>query len=286
MRSLARVLAVAGALAPGPLAAPRAAAGAQPPPPAATTVGIQFAAFGPSAVDVLPGESVTWQNGSVRSHTVTADDGGFASDVLPPGAAFTTRFDAVGAFPYHCTIHAGMVGEVDVRAVTLDPLPVAPLPAGAPVQFTGRTADPGTPVRVELAAGAGVRPVASAVPSADGRWQVTAPVAQTGDYRATSAAGVSESRRLTVIDRRVSVRATRTGVAVTVTPALPYGHVLLLVDSREHFGWWPTARTRLDYVSDATFRLRRPARVRVALVGPDGWTRLVTSRTLIAPRPG
>jgi hypothetical protein len=249
-------------------------------------VSIQFAAFGPSAVDVLPGESVLWQNVSERSHTVTADDGAFASDVLPGGATFSARFDAVGTFRYHCTLHAGMVGEVDVRGVTLDPLPVAELPAGTPVAFTGRTADPGTPVRVERAAGVGFVTLATAAASPDGRWQVTARVTQTGDYRAAGPAGVSESRRLTVTERRVLIRATRRGVAVTVMPPLPYGRVVLQEDSREHFGWWPGRATRLDYVSEASFRVRRPARVRVVVVDRDGWTPLATSHPVLAPRRG
>ena len=244
-------------------------------------VNIQFAAFGPDPVDVLPGESVAWENVSDRTHTVTADDGSFDSGELAGGSRFAQRFDAAGAYPYHCSLHPGMVGEVDVRQVTLGPLPTAPVPAGDKVEFAGRTADPGAPVRVERAAGGGFTPVASATPSADGSWSVSVAASQTGDYRASTAAGSSESRRLLVSDRRVVVRATRRGVTVRVTPALPYAHVVLQQDLRERFGWWPARRGRLDYVSEASFAVARPARVRVALVDKDGWTPLVTSRVLV-----
>jgi hypothetical protein len=90
-----------------------------------------------------------------------------------------------------------------------------------------------------------------------------------------------------VIDRRIDVTATARGVFVTVTPAAPQARVMLEVLERERFGWWPTARARLDYLSRAHFRVaRRPARVRVSLVDRDGWTRLVTSRVVRLPRRG
>lgn len=73
------------------------------------------------------------------------------------------------------------------------------------------------------------------------------------------------------------MHSTRRGIAVTVKPALPYARVLVEQDLRERFGWWPTRSARLDYVSQASFRMQRPARVRVVLVDKDGWTALATS---------
>jgi hypothetical protein len=71
---------------------------------------------------------------------------------------------------------------------------------------------------------------------------------------------------------------------VTVTPNDPAAVVVLQAHLRERFGWWPVARRRLDYVSTARFRVRRPGRVRVALVDDDGWTPLATSRVLVIRR--
>jgi plastocyanin len=243
-------------------------------------VSIQFAAFGPDTVDVLPGESVAWSNVSPRRHTVHADDDSFASPDLFGGDAFTHRFDDVGAYPYHCTVHPSMVGEVDVRRVTLGPLPVAQIPAGSPVEFEGRTADLGEPVRIERAAGAGFETIASASPAADGTWRTTVAATQTGDYRASDSQGASGSRRLLVSTRKIRLRATRRGVVATVTPSLPYGRVTLQQVLRERFGWWPAQSTRLDYVSQATFRVARPALVRVVLVDTDGWTPVAASAVL------
>jgi plastocyanin len=243
------------------------------------TVNAQFQAFSPDALDVLPGESVEWDNVAGRDHTVTADDGSFDNE-LPAGTSLVREFDTPGLFPYHCRIHPGMVGEVDVRPVILGPLPTAAIPAGDQVEFDGRTADPGQPVRIERSTGGAFQTIASARAAADGSWKTSIAAQATGDYRAANDAGVSGTRHLIVSDRKVLVRATRRGVAVTVTPALPYGRVVLEQDLRERFGWWPERGTRLDYVSEASFRVARPARVRVILVDKDGWTALATSKVL------
>jgi hypothetical protein len=83
-----------------------------------------------------------------------------------------------------------------------------------------------------------------------------------------------------VLDRRVDIRATKHGIHVTVTPALPYGRLVLERFTRERFGWFPVARKRLDYLSRADFRIRPPATVRVAIVDKDRWTPLATSAPL------
>jgi len=280
--------AVVGVVAAGVLTAALAA-----PTPAAPDVGahggpgvsIQFQTFGPSRLDVLPGEAVTWTNVSDRRHTVDADNGTFSSGDLYGGATFTQLFPTVGAYPYHCTVHPDMVGEIDVRRVTLGPLPTAPVVAGTRVEFDGRTADPDMPVAVQRIDNSGPETVATAKPAADGTWRTEAAVTQTGDYQASTSTGVSESRRLIVSDRKVLVRATRTGVAVTVVPSVPYARIALQQYLREHFGWWPQARTSLDYVSEATFRVRPPARVRVVLLDKDEWTPLAVSQVVVVRPP-
>jgi hypothetical protein len=107
---------------------------------------------------------------------------------------------------------------------------------------------------------------------------VTAQV--TGDYRAGQGADSSQTRRLLVSDRKLLVRATKRGVAVRVQPPAPYARIALQQDLRERFGWWPSVFARLDYVSAASFAVKRPARVRVVLLDKDGWTPLATSREL------
>jgi plastocyanin len=258
--------------------------------PRTQEVAVQFSDYGPSQLDVLPGQTVTWSNVSQRTHTVTSDTGVFDSGHLGPGARFQVAFDRPGTYRYHCTIHASIVGEIDVRRVTLGPLPTAAVPLGDRVEFTGLTADPAKPIRIERKeSGSRFATVATASAGRDGAWRTDVPVRATGDYRARVGAAVSETRRLIVGIRTVHVTRVAKGVSVEVTPSDPYATILVEVYRRERFGWWPVARRRLDYVSAAEVRVPRPARVRVVLVDRDGWTPIATSRALTLasrPRPG
>jgi plastocyanin len=248
------------------------------------SVSVEFAAFSPSQLDALPGETVEWTNVSPRVHTVTSDAALFGADVLLPGGVFAQRFDAIGTYAYHCAIHPGMTGEVDVRRVILGPLPTAAVAVGARVAVSGRTADPTRAVALQRSVDGGpFATVASAVPAADGSWSATVTAETTADYRAAVGGDASQARRLLVSARRVRRRATRRGVVVTVTPSAPYARVMLQLDLHERFGWWPVARARLNYLSQASFRVRRPARVRAVLVAKDGWTPLATSPPVALP---
>jgi plastocyanin len=252
-------------------------------PPAAVAdqqVSVQFAAFSPPVIDALPGEPVQWSNVSPRTHTVTGL--AFASGDLAPGATFGWTAGPPGAYAYHCTIHPQMVGEIDVRRVTLEPFPPAAVVAGARVEIAGRTADPLAPVRIERDRGGGFAQVGVAMPAANGGWSATVTATATADYRAVSGADASEVRRLLVSNRHVRVRAVRGGVAVSVTPSDPSGRLLLEQRLKEHFGWWPVARKRLDFVSEARFKVHRRARTRVLLVDRDGWTPIAISRAVRA----
>jgi plastocyanin len=262
------------------LAAPAATA-AEPVVP----VRIDFQAFSPSSIDVLPGETVEWRNGSERRHTVTADDGSFDSGDVLSGLRFKHRFDAVGAYRYHCRVHTVMTGEVDVRRVTLGPLPPGLVRTGEQVDVEGRTADPSTPVRVQRSTGGAFTTVATATPDADGDWTARVTAKHTADYRAASGSDVSEARELRVSDRTVKVHRTKRGLAVQVTPYEPYARVVLELKKRERFGWWPAKRRKLDYLSEASFKVRGPAAARVELVDDDGWTALAVSRTVRIARP-
>jgi plastocyanin len=274
-RALVLALLFAVALAAAPA---RAAAATQ-------AVTVQLDAFSPAQVDALPGETVEWTNVSPRIHTVTSDTGLFGTDELLPGAVFAQRFDAPGSYAYHCTIHPEMTGEIDVRRVILGPLPTAVVAQGTRVEVEGRAADPSQAVELQRSVrGGAFATVASTAPAPDGSWRTTVAATASADYRAAVGGDVSQTRHLLVSARRVLLHATRGGVAVTVTPSVPYGRVVLQAYLRERFGWWPIARARLDYLSHARFRVQRPARVRALLVAQDGWTPLATSRVLVLRR--
>jgi plastocyanin len=72
-------------------------------------------AYAPDALDVAVGTTVTWMNTDSTAHTSTSDVNGWNSGIVPPGGQFSFAFQTAGTFPYHCTIHPGMVGTVVVR---------------------------------------------------------------------------------------------------------------------------------------------------------------------------
>jgi plastocyanin len=70
--------------------------------------------FSPNTTTITHGESVCWQNSSSVTHTVTADNGDFDTD-LPVGQIYLHTFPTAGTFTYHCKIHAAMTGTVVVN---------------------------------------------------------------------------------------------------------------------------------------------------------------------------
>ncbi len=91
-----------------------AGSGAPAAPVAADHVAIAAFAFGPAAVMVRPGTTVTWTQQDEDQHTVTADDASFASSPLVTGGTYTHTFTAPGTYHYHCAIHPFMHGTVIV----------------------------------------------------------------------------------------------------------------------------------------------------------------------------
>lgn len=72
-------------------------------------------AYNPNPISVSVGGTVTWTNNDRTTHTSSADGGGWNSGNIAPGASFSHTFPAAGSFPYHCAIHPGMVGVVNVQ---------------------------------------------------------------------------------------------------------------------------------------------------------------------------
>jgi plastocyanin len=71
-------------------------------------------AYSPNPIRLALGNSVTWINNDNITHTSTADGGAWHS-IIAPGRTFTRTFTTTGSFPYHCTIHPGMVGTIEVQ---------------------------------------------------------------------------------------------------------------------------------------------------------------------------
>ncbi len=72
-------------------------------------------AYAPNPVNIAVGGTVTWTNNDNTPHTSTGNSGAWDSGSIAPGASFSRTFTSAGSFPYHCTIHPGMVGTVNVQ---------------------------------------------------------------------------------------------------------------------------------------------------------------------------
>jgi plastocyanin len=90
--------------------------GVEPAPAArlAGSVTVADMAFGPSAVTVGVGETVTWTFQDATAHTATSDNGFFDTGTASGGQQRTVRFRSAGTFPYHCRVHPQMTGRVRV----------------------------------------------------------------------------------------------------------------------------------------------------------------------------
>jgi len=85
-------------------------------PSAATAeVKIDNFSFGPQTVTVPVGATVTWTNRDDIPHTVVSTDGVFKSKVRDTDEKFSYTFTKAGTYPYYCTIHPKMTGQVVVQ---------------------------------------------------------------------------------------------------------------------------------------------------------------------------
>lgn len=81
-----------------------------------TDVAITGFAFGPGALKVKAGQSVTWTNADDTPHQITLTDGGKRSGVMLKGQSAMLQFDEAGNIAYLCGLHPGMKGSIEVAA--------------------------------------------------------------------------------------------------------------------------------------------------------------------------
>ena len=71
--------------------------------------------FTPATLTVAPGTTVTWTNSDDVPHTVVSDDKLFKSKVLDTDEKFSYTFTKPGTYPYFCSVHPKMTGNIVVR---------------------------------------------------------------------------------------------------------------------------------------------------------------------------
>jgi plastocyanin len=84
-------------------------------PSAANAVTIDNFSFGPQTLSVSVGATVTWVNRDDIPHTSVSTDGLFKSKVMDTDEKFSYTFTKAGTYPYYCTIHPKMTGQVVVQ---------------------------------------------------------------------------------------------------------------------------------------------------------------------------
>jgi plastocyanin len=82
-------------------------------------VTIQGFSFNPEEVTIPIGTTVVWTNMGSGNHTVTADNGAFASDTLSSGDSFSFTFNTPGTYAYYCEFHGGPGGEGMSAVITV-----------------------------------------------------------------------------------------------------------------------------------------------------------------------
>ena len=87
---------------------------AQAKPAATAEVTIDNFSFGPVAVTVSVGTTVTWTNRDDIPHTVVSTEKVFKSKVLDTDEKFSYAFTKAGEYQYFCSIHPKMTGKVVV----------------------------------------------------------------------------------------------------------------------------------------------------------------------------
>jgi plastocyanin len=100
-------------------------------------VSVNDGSFGPAAMTVAVGDTVTWTNRDDSLHTVTAEGGAFDSGNLEAGASFAFTFTEPGTYTYRCNYHEEMVATITVTAAPAS----AGTDAGAPAATGGPATD-------------------------------------------------------------------------------------------------------------------------------------------------
>ena len=71
--------------------------------------------FGPTSLVVSVGTTVTWTNRDDMPHTVVSNDKVFKSKLLDTDEKFSFTFTKTGTYPYFCSLHPKMTGQVVVQ---------------------------------------------------------------------------------------------------------------------------------------------------------------------------
>jgi len=253
------------------------------------TVAIARRAYSPARTSALTGDTVTWRNDELLIHNVSIPAGTIFSGSLERGDRFSHRFETPGSYPFRCTLHPFMTGQVDVHGALLE-VDSGSVLSGQPVELHGRAAG-GAQVMIERqsAGEADFKPLLTLRADDQGHFRAEILPTHSSSYRAVSEAGTSPVVAVAVaselrirVDLHRGSRYTRVRVAA---PGAGEAVATLQLYSRERFSWKDRERRHLDGKGNAAFRLRPSMRyhARVIVTRPDG-DLLATSGRFKLPR--
>jgi plastocyanin len=116
-------LAVGGAVRVGAHGTNPAVARAAAPDAAALTANVSLTeyVYSPGTVQIAAGDTVKWTNNGFVIHTATSSGGFWDSGSILTGGTFSRTFTFGGSFPYRCSIHPFMTGQIIVTGPTATP---------------------------------------------------------------------------------------------------------------------------------------------------------------------
>jgi plastocyanin len=79
------------------------------------TIVIEAMRYSPPTLDVAVGDIVVWKNKDPFPHTATAEDRSFDSQRIAADRSWKFKVRKKGVFPYVCTLHPTMKGELVVK---------------------------------------------------------------------------------------------------------------------------------------------------------------------------
>jgi plastocyanin len=236
-----------------------------------TTIAMPGRFFDPPRSTMVAGDTVLFRNNDLVTHDVRI--GPFDSGPIVRFTSWSQQIDAPGGYPFVCTLHAFMRGNLDVVAATLAAVPDGVI-AGEPLALSGRTRAGTAHVGVEQSVSGGPWSAVGdgAAPTPNGTFSTTVPAVEGASYRVTTPVGPSAAvtPRVTArVDVHLAVVRKRRRVIVHVhtMPAAAGFTATLELYSRWRFRWRSQRHTKLDRHGSAAFRLPRAPRTfaRVAL---------------------
>jgi plastocyanin len=83
--------------------------------PQTRQVSIDNFTFTPAELTVPAGSKVMWVNHDDVPHTVVSNAKAFASKALDTDDQFVHVFPSAGTYPYFCSVHPHMIGQIIVK---------------------------------------------------------------------------------------------------------------------------------------------------------------------------